>query len=122
MNDLKKVDEHLKRKSRLIAQSYTDERAATIATKYPPVQLFKQRMKLCIAVTFPHMDPYTRYEIQTYMQCHTLIKRDVYIQPLRELYLGAGYVLKVVLPLCVIPESGLHWYFTYLTTTWTFCR
>ena len=115
VDELKKVGDGLKKKSRLVAQNYADEHAGYIPTKAPTVQRFSQRIALCIAASLPKMDLYTRDITQAYIQSHTELEREVYIKAPPELGLAPGYVLKVVKPLYGIPESGLHWYLTYLT-------
>ena len=115
VDELKKVGDDLRKKSRLIAQNYADEGAATIPTKAPTVQRFSQRIALSIAASISHMNTYTRDITQAYIQSQTQLERDVYIKAPDELGLDEDYVLKVVKPLYGIPESGLHWYLTYLS-------
>jgi hypothetical protein len=50
---------------------------------------------------------------QAYVQSHTPLSRDFYIQPPTELGLPTGTVLKVVRPLYGVPEAGNHWFNTY---------
>ena len=114
VDELKKVGDQLKKKSRLVAQNYADIGATSIPTKAPTVQRFSQRIALCIAACLPHLKPFTRDITQAYIQSHTDLEREVYIRAPRELGLPEGYILKVVKPLYGIPESGLHWYLTYL--------
>ena len=115
VDELKKVGDRLKKKSRLVAQNYADDDATAIATKAPTVQRFAQRVALSIAASYPELIPYTRDITQAYIQSHTDLERDVYIRAPKELGLQPGFVLKVVRPLYGIPESGLHWYLTYLS-------
>lgn len=60
------------------------------------------------------MSCHTRDITQAYTQSVTSLERDVYIRPPVELNLPKEKVLKVVKPLYGIPESGLHWYLTYM--------
>lgn len=115
VDELKKVGAQLKKKSRLVAQNYSDIGATCIPTKAPTVQRYSQRTALSIAVSSPHMESYTRDITQAYVQSNTMLERNVYIKAPPELDLPDGFVLKVVKPLYGIPESGLHWYLTYLT-------
>ena len=62
----------------------------------------------------PKMNKYTRDITQAYIQSRSQLEREVYIRAPTELGLEPCYVLHVVKPLYGIPESGLHWYLTYL--------
>lgn len=64
-----------------------------------------------------NMKMFTRDVTQAYVQSETPFERDVYICTPLEMQLPPNIVLKVVKPLYVIPESDLHWYLTYSTTT-----
>lgn len=57
---------------------------------------------------------YTRYINQSYVQSRTKLELTFYLKPPEKMILAEGVVLKVVRPLCGIPESGLNWYLTYL--------
>lgn len=114
IDELKKADKGLRLKSRLIAQTYGDEEAASIATKSPTMQRFAQRVMMSIAASQKSMTLYTRDITQAYVQSRTKIERTVHLRPPMEMGLSEGVVLKVVKPLYGIPESGLHWYLTYL--------
>lgn len=115
VDDLKRVGESLKRKSRLVAQNYSDDEATCIPTKAPTVQRFTQRLAMALASSLPGTTTYTRDVTQAYIQSKTNLEREVYIRAPKELGLPADYVLKVEKPLYGIPESGLHWYLTYLS-------
>lgn len=67
IDELMKEGDRLKKKSRLVAHNYADDGATSIATKAPAVQLFSQRVALCIAVCLPSMKVYTRYITQAYI-------------------------------------------------------
>lgn len=114
VDELKRVGLELIKKSRLIAQNYADEEAVAIASSAPTVQRFSQRVLMSIAAAFPELRPFTRDITQAYVQAHTRLERLVFITAPSEMGLPEGYVLKVVKPLYGIPESGLHWYLTYL--------
>lgn len=51
---------------------------------------------------------------QAYIQSATQRARNVYIKALEEMCLHVDAVLHVARSLHGIPESGLHWYLTYL--------
>ena len=114
IDELKYVGDTEKKKSRLVAQNYADVEAASIATKAPTVQRFSQRVALSIAASLPNMKVYTRDVTQAYIQSRSRLEREVYIRAPKEMELKDGYVLRVIKPLYGIPESGLHWYLTYL--------
>jgi hypothetical protein len=62
---------------------------------------------------------YLRDISQAYVQSTTLLNRDFYVNPPRELVkhlnLRDDSVLKVVKPLYGVPEAGNHWFRTYHT-------
>lgn len=118
VDDLKKVVDSFKEKSRLVAQNCADEdvtaTATATATKAQTVQRFSQSVALSIEVSLPELIPYTRYIIQAYIQSHTDLEGQVYIRAQKELGLQPSFVLPVVKAVHGIPESGLHWYLIYL--------
>lgn len=116
IDELKKFGNSFKKKSRLVAQNYADNYATAIPTRAPTVQRFSQRVSLCVAASLPNMKMYTRDITQAYIQSRTKLER-IYICVLQRRWnlLPYGYVVKVVKPLYGIPESGFHWYLTYLT-------
>lgn len=114
VDEIKRVGDHMRRKSRLVAQNYSDEGASTIATKAPTVQRFSQRVALSIAASMKDLTMYTRDVTQAYVQSKTHLERPVYIHPPHELGMEKGTVLNVLKPLYGITESGLHWYLTYV--------
>lgn len=59
------------------------------------------------------MQIFTRDVTQAYVQSEMTLERDVYIDAPPEMQLPDDSLLKVVLPLYGIPESGLDWYLTY---------
>ena len=115
IDELKKVGDRIRKKSRLVAHNYADEDTTSIATKAPTVQRFSQRVALCIGASLPRLKGFARDVTQAYIQSNTKLERVVYIKAPLELGLPKNYVLRVEKPLYGIPESGLHWYLTYLT-------
>lgn len=113
-NELKKVGNNLKRKSRLVAQNYENEGAASISIKAPTVQLFLHLLSLFIASLSLRMTRYTCDVTQDYIQSHTSLEPQFFIRAPREINLKAGHVLKVLNPLYGIPESGLNFLLNYL--------
>lgn len=57
---------------------------------------------------------FTRDITQAYIQSGTALELEVYIAAPKELDLGNEIVLRVMKQLYGIPESGIHWYLTYL--------
>lgn len=104
----------MRRKSRLVAQNYCDEDAGIIPTKAPTIQRFSQRILLSLTASIPDMQVFTRDVTQAYIQRNKPLQIPVYIEAPKEMGLSEGEVLRVVRPLYGIPESGLHWYLTYL--------
>lgn len=114
IDQLKKIEDGRIKKSRLVAQNYSDAKATEISTKAPTIQRSSQRLLLSIAASLKNTRPFTRDVTQAYLQSETNLERDVYISAPEEMNLPPGTVLKVVKPLYGVPESGLHWYLTYL--------
>lgn len=114
VDEIKRAGEGLRKKSRLVSQSYSDEEATTIPTKAPTVQRLSQRTALSIAASDDSLEATLRDIIQAYIQALSNLMRRVFIHAPKEMELGDDYVLEVIKPLYGIPESGLHWYLTYL--------
>lgn len=114
IDQLKRAGDAIRKKSRLVAQNYQDADAVKIATKAPTVQRFSQRVLLSLAASSTNMDLCTRDVTQAYVQSDKRLERPVFIKPPPEMGLSPDTVLRVVRPLYGIPESGLHWYLTYL--------
>jgi hypothetical protein len=106
------------KKSRLVVQAYHDDDKHTVLTQSPTIQRISQRVILSIAaMTIDTTGLYLRDISQAYVQSTSLLNRDFYIKPPRELAtklnLEEGSVVKVLKPLYGVPESGNHWYKTY---------
>jgi hypothetical protein len=57
---------------------------------------------------------YVRDLSQVYTQSETLLERDIYLNAPVELKLSDEEVLLCLRQLYGIPESGLHWFLTYV--------
>ncbi len=57
---------------------------------------------------------YSRDISQAYIQSESKLERDVYVRAPPEMNLPPSKILKVLKPLCGIPESCLHWFVTYM--------
>lgn len=115
VDEIKKAGKGLRKKSRFVAQNYADGGASYIPTKAPTVQRYSPRTALSVAASDPDLDPFLRVIIQAYIQSLSKLERRIFIRAPKEMDLPEGYVLEVVKPLYGIPESGLHWYMSYLT-------
>lgn len=111
----KKLGDGLRRNGHLFSQNYTDNDETDIGANATKVQNVYQRLILSICSYITSMIFCERHITQTYIQYHADLYRTVYIRAPRELNLTPGFVLKVVEPLYGIPETGLHWYLTYLS-------
>lgn len=114
VDDLKKSDNGVLFKSCLETRNYGHDDAPGVATKAATVQLSSQRVMFALYASFPTMRPFIREIAQAYTQYTTPLERDVFIIPPVEMVLRSDSVLKVMRPIYGIPESGLHWYLTYL--------
>lgn len=115
IDELKKLRDRLKKKIRLVEHIFADEDAAFIATKYPIVKRFSQRVSLSIYSSIPSLKSCNRDITKLYIQSHSELEREVHIRVPLEMGLTPGYLLNAVKPSYGMPESGLHWYWTYLT-------
>ena len=101
-------------KSRLVVQAYNDAGKGCILTQAPTIQRASQRLILILSLIFD-LSIYTRDISQAYTQSNSKLARDVYIHAPFEMNLPRDTVLKVILPLYGVPESGNHWFKTYHT-------
>lgn len=73
-----------------------------------------QRIALATAALYPEHCSYIRDFLQDYMQSKSQLERTDFLPRPPEMKLSEGKVLLVKNPLYGIPESGLHWFMTYL--------
>ena len=105
-------------KSRLVVQAYNNNSKHAVLTQSPTIQRISQRVILSVAaMTSKTTGLFLRDISQAYVQSTTLLNRDFYVNPPRELAerlnLTDDSVLKVVKPLYGVPEAGNHWFKTY---------
>ncbi len=100
-------------KSRLVIQAFNDHGKDLVLTESPTIQRVSQRLILCLAATCTNLKIYLRDISQAYVQSTTVLNRDFYAYPPKELKLSSDIVLKVIKPLYGIPEAGNHWFNTY---------
>jgi len=93
IDGLKTVDRKTFEKSRLVAQNYRDKGSTVIATKAPT------RLIVSLCAMFPNHQPYLRDIKQAYVQSTSNLERQVFLNPLAEMKIPEGKVLKVVKPL-----------------------
>jgi hypothetical protein len=112
-----KGTDHAFEKSRLVVQAYNDYEKELVLTQSPTIQRASQRLILALAPTLSSTSVYLRDISQAYVQSTTLLNRDFYVRPPKEineiLQLGKNTILKVIKPLYGIPEAGNHWFNTY---------
>ena len=105
-------------KSRLIVQGHSDEEKRSILTQSPTIQRVSQRLLAAIAPGLDVMLGITielRDVTQAYPQSKTLLQRDVFARLPKELVhrYPPNTIMKVILPLYGLAESGVHWWTTY---------
>ena len=100
-------------KSRLVVQAFNDSGKHEILTQAPIIQRASQRLIIALSLTIPGLSLYSRDITQAYTQSRFELARDVFIQAPVEMGLSMGTVLRVILPLYGIAESGTHWFQTY---------
>lgn len=84
-----------------------------LLTGVPTVKRMYLRLLSAIAVS-AEIGLFTRDVSKAFVQSDSTLQLPVYMQPLKEMPVPAGKILKVVKPLYVMPESPMHWYKTYL--------
>lgn len=103
VDNMKRAGEGLRKKSRFVSQSYSDEEATTIPTKETTGQRLSQRTTLSIASSDDALDAILRDIIQAYIQAVSTLTRRVFILAPKEMGIPDGYVLEVIKPLYGIP-------------------
>ena len=113
-----KNTEQPREKSRLVVQGHNDHEKRFILTQSPTIQRCSQRLLIALAPTLVKeygMTLALRDITQAYTQSHTPLNREFWCSIPTELKkkFPEGTILRVVLPLYGIPESGAHWFVTY---------
>ncbi len=106
------------KKSRLVVQAYNDESKHIILTQSLTIQRISQQVILNIAaITTENTGLYLQDILQAYIQSITILNRDFYVNPPRELTkrlnLINDSVLKVIKLLYGVPKAGNHQFKTY---------
>jgi Reverse transcriptase (RNA-dependent DNA polymerase) len=114
VDTLKNTTNGITEKSRSVAQNYRDQGAASMPTKAPTVSRVAQRIAVALAASLPGNSEYVRDVSQAYTQAKTNLERAVYLRHPPEMGLPENNVLHCLKPLYGKPESGLHWFMTYL--------
>jgi hypothetical protein len=112
----KEIGGNIVMKSRLVAKNFRDQGARSIPTRSPTVSKAAQRIVLATAASMipKGNQMYVRDISQAYTQSETLLERDIYLNAPVELKLSDDEVLLCLRPLYGIPESGFHWFLTYV--------
>lgn len=113
IDELKKAEKGLSKMSRIVAQNNSDEVATNIARKNPTIQISTQRLVMSLTASMNMLTPFTRYDTEAYLQSRSNLE-ELYKLSHKEMGFAPNTVLKVVKPLYCVPDSGHHWYFTYL--------
>ena len=124
VDEIKDVMENPYEKSRLVVKAFNDIEKKNILTQSPTIQRVSQRIIICIGAslicnlsnTHPKktFDLFLRDVTQAYTQSKTSLNRNVFARPPKEMIVKKGHILKINGPLYGIPESGRHWYKTYV--------
>lgn len=74
------------------------------------------RQRVTVAIAAMHRDgfTFTRDVTQAYTQSASKLERDVYLRPPAKMRFPNGKVSLLLKALYGIPESGPHWFLTYL--------
>jgi hypothetical protein len=110
---MKQQDRALFEKSRLVVQAHHDSGKKQVLTQAPTIQRASQQLILCLAAYFTERNLYIQDISQAYVQSKSLLNRQFYVKPPRELDLRQGNILRVLRPLYNVPKAGTHWYRTY---------
>ena len=100
-------------KSRLVVQAFNDSEKHGILTQAPTIQRASQRLIIALALAIPQLSLYLRDITQAYTQSRSELARDIFILAPAEMGLSSRTILRVILPLYGIAESGTHWFQTY---------
>ena len=100
-------------KSRLVVQAFNDSEKHRILTQAPTIQRASQRLIIALSLAIPQLSLYLRDITQAYTQSRSELARDVFILAPAEMGLSIRTILRVILPLYGIAESGTHWFQTY---------
>ena len=100
-------------KSRLVVQAFNDSEKHGILIQAPTIQRASQRLIIALSLIIPKVSLYLRDITQAYTQSRSELTRNVFILAPVEMGLRVGTILRVILPLYGIAESGTHWFQTY---------
>lgn len=114
MEHIKLVDNEASRNFWPAAQSYRDDKAATIAIDPPTFRWITQRLILSKIVCPEHTSAIARDHTHTYIQYGTAFERDLNFNLLKKMNFPSNKRLKVTNAPYVIPEGSLHGYLTYV--------
>lgn len=81
IDELKRVEDGLRRKSRLVAQNYSDGFVTESATMGPNIQRLSQIILLILAASFPGFSAFTLHVTQAIFQSDSELERSVYLHP-----------------------------------------
>lgn len=81
IDEIKRAEQGIQRKNRLVAQNCNDDGSMRIATKAPTVQGFYQRLLIALESSVGNVKLFTRVITQAYVQRHTNLERKVFLQP-----------------------------------------
>ena len=96
-------------KARFVAQGHRDKEKHMLVHASTNLRQRSIRMIACIAALFGFRI-WTQDVTQAYLQSATM--RDVYIRPTKEFKLDEGQLLKLLMPLYGLSDSGDYWDFT----------
>lgn len=100
------------KRSRVCVAAFNDKRHS-LCTAAPTTHRISLRLILCLAAIFEHQISVLDVT-QSFTHFETNLQRPVFARPPKHMILR-GMAVKVVKPLYGLPESPLHWLFTYLS-------
>lgn len=103
------------KKSRLVAQNYSDLEASSVSTKAPTVSRLRLPLTISFAACLQSFRSYFRDISQAYVQSESFLERKCFLHPPVEVKQGDNDIILAQKPLSGIPESVLDWSLTYQT-------
>ena len=95
-------------KSRLMMQTYNDEKKIEMLIQTSTIQRMSQRLILILTASMSHLSLFLRDISQAYVQSNISLTKEFFIRPPVELGFEDDAILKIIKSLYEIPEVGIH--------------
>ena len=95
-------------KSRLMMQTYNDEKKIEMLTQTSTIQRMNQRLILTLTASMSHLSLFLRNISQAYVQSSISLTREFFIRSSAELDFGDGAILKIIKSFYEVFEVEVH--------------